>query len=90
MLKQPVSSKLTRFEEPTKPSWRWDSVRQIHLCDGRDVIRHTLVLTEEHLNIQTLSMGPIQRYDIGRQLVVDVSRDGHAVDVIQDVREGRS
>jgi len=85
MLKPPVSSRLTHFVVGSPvPSWTWDSVRQLRLADGTEVIRHTLVLRPEHRNIQTLSMGPIQPHDYGRQLVVDVYRDGTAIDVIQD------
>ena len=87
MMKPPVSSKLTRFTDPPPPpSWQWDTVRQTKLVDGAEVIRHTLVLLPAHLNIQTLSMGLIQQHDIGRQLVVDVYRDGNTIDIIQDVK----
>ena len=85
MLKPPVSSKLTRFVEPAPPSWEWDSVRHIAIGNVK-IIRHTLVLRPEHLNIQTLSMGPIQHYDIGRQLIVDVYEDGRAIDIIQEAK----
>ncbi len=84
MSKPPVSSKLTHFEAaPPPPSWEWDSVRTVKVGDT-DVIRHTLVIQREHLNVQTISMGPIQPYDFGRELIVDVYRDGRVIDVIQD------
>ena len=88
MSKPPVCAKLTRFEsDPPPPSWEWDSVRHVRIGDT-DVIRHTLVIQREHLNVQTLSMGPIQPYDLGRQLVVDVYRDGRTV-LKQEYRDRR-
>jgi len=89
-MKPPVSSKLTRFTDPPPPpSWSWDAVRQTKLVDGTEIIRHTLVLQDAHIGIQTLSMGPIQRYDVGRLLVVDVYRNGNTIDIIQDVKPKR-
>ncbi len=86
MSKPPVSSKLTHFEsDPPPPSWEWDSVRHVRIGDT-DVIRHTLVIQREHFNILTPSMGSIQPYDFGRELVVDVYRDGRVIDIIQDVK----
>ena len=86
MLKPPVSAKLTHFEAtPSPPSWEWDSVRTVKI-GGTEAIRHTLTIQREHFNIQTLSMGPIQPYDFGRELIVDVYRDGRVIDVIQDVK----
>jgi len=85
MLKPPVSSKLTRLPQlkPTHAAWEWDSIRHVHLKDGTEVMRHSLLILPTHTNILTLTMGPIQRHDVGRRLVVDVGLD-NTIDIIQD------
>jgi hypothetical protein len=85
MLKAPVSSKLTRLPQLAKTHavWEWDNVRHVHLKDGTEVMRHSLLIQPTHTGILTLSMGPIARHDVGRRLVVDVGLH-NTIDIIQD------